>query len=79
MYGIYLRYMRMSRGYTQTQLAKMLFIAPCTLSHYESGLRMVPHSILDLVMDICEYSIKIIDDETGVDITKLEISKLTDK
>ncbi len=79
MYGIYIRYMRKSRGYTQLELAKKLFIAPCTLSHYESGLRMVPFTIFELVMDLCGYSIKILDCETGVDITKLEISKLTDK
>lgn len=74
--GAYLKCMRISRGYTQIELAKKLYIAPCTLSHYESGIRMVPFSTFSLAMKECNYKMKIIDCVSNKDITSKEIEKI---
>ncbi len=77
MLGSYIKYMRKSRYYTQRELAKKLFIAPCTLSHYENGTRMVPYNTFLLVLEICNYKIDIIDLKSGKNITNLELVRLS--
>ena len=77
MLGHYIKYMRLSRGLTQVELCKMIYIATSTLSHYETGLRLVPYHIFLLVAKVCEYEINIIDSKSGQIITDLELSRIT--
>lgn len=77
MLGHYIKYMRLSRGFTQPELCKRIFIATSTLSHYETGLRLVPYHILLLVAKVCEYEINIIDSKSGQIITETELIRIT--
>ena len=72
----YIKYMRLSRGYTQTELAKKLFIATSTLSHYETGARLVPHHILIVICSICEYNLEFKDLRTNKVITPSEAKRV---
>ncbi len=76
MLGEYLKYMRLSRGITQKELAKKLFIAPCTLSHYETGSRMVPYSLFEKCLKILNYKYTIIDCENEKEVTRVEIERI---
>ena len=76
MLGEYIKYMRISRNMTQKELAHKLFIAPCTLSHYETGIRMVPYSLFEKCIKILEYKITIIDCKTKQEITKIEVDRI---
>ena len=76
MLGEYIKYMRISRGMTQKALAKKLYIAPCTLSHYETGIRMVPFSLFEKCMDILDYQLHFIDCKIMTEITKHEIERV---
>jgi transcriptional regulator with XRE-family HTH domain len=76
MLGYYLKYMRIERGLTQKELSKKLFIAPCTLSHYENGSRMVPYSVFERAMHILNFSMHVIDSKTKKEITNLEINRI---
>ncbi len=73
--GEFVKYMRKSRGYTQVEMSKLLFIAPCTLSHYESSTRMMPFNTFKKAMDICNYNLKIIDCIKNKDITDEEMKR----
>ncbi len=75
MLGQYLKYMRTVRGINQKEFAKKLFIAPCTLSHYENGSRMVPYTILLLAAEVSNFELKIIDNENHKEITDIDIEK----
>lgn len=77
MLGQYIKYMRLSRGYTQTELCKRIFIATSTLSHYETGLRLVPYHIFILVAKVCQYDVNIIDSINGKEITESELLRLS--
>lgn len=79
MLGKYIKFMRIERGMTQTELAKKLFIAPCTLSHYEVGTRMTPYSVFELALKVCNFSFNIIDCKTKKNITMSEIVRMTNK
>ena len=76
MLGEYIKYMRISRKMTQKELAKKLFIAPCTLSHYETGIRMVPYSLFEKCIKILDYKIKIIDCLNKQEISTREIERV---
>lgn len=76
MLGEYLKYMRISRGITQKDLAKKLFIAPCTLSHYETGSRMVPYSLFEKCLKILNYKVTIVDCQNEKEVTKVEIQRI---
>ena len=60
---------------TQKELAKELFIAPCTLSHYEVGSRMVPFALFEKCLKILDYKFTVIDCKTQKEITSLEIER----
>ena len=76
MLGEYIRYMRISRGMTQKDLAKKLYIATCTLSHYETGIRMVPYPIFEKCMKILVYKITFIDCRAMTEIKKNDIERI---
>lgn len=79
MLGHYIKYMRTSRGYTQTEVCKRIFIASSTLSHYETGLRLVPYHIFLLIANVCEYELNIFDLRKGEEISEEEILRITNK
>lgn len=79
MLGQYIKYMRISRGYTQSELCKRIFIATSTLSHYETGLRLVPYHIFLLVAKVCEFDVNIIDSINNKVITETELLRITSK
>ncbi len=76
MLGEYIRYMRISRGMTQKELAKKLYIAACTLSHYETGIRMVPYSIFEKCMKILDYKVTFIDCKTMTEIKNADVDRI---
>ena len=76
MLGEYIRYMRLSRGMTQRELAKKLYIATCTLSHYETGIRMVPYTLFEKCMKILEYKINFIDCRAMIEVKKTDIDRI---
>lgn len=77
MLGEYIKYMRTSRGYTQGELCKRIYIATSTLSHYETGLRLVPYHIFLLVAKVCEYEINVFDCLSGKEITEAELQRIS--
>lgn len=76
MLGSYIKYMRLSRNMTQLELAKKLYIAPCTLSHYETGSRMAPYSIFEKTMKVCNFEMHVIDVINKKDITSEEVLRI---
>ncbi len=69
MLGEILRHARQSRGLSQKQLAEKLFIAPCTLSHYETNTRMIPHLTFAKALKLLNYQLNVLDCKTGKIIT----------
>jgi transcriptional regulator with XRE-family HTH domain len=76
MLGEYIKYMRISRGITQKELAKKLYIAPCTLSHYETGIRMVPFSIFEKSLKIMDFKLSFIDCRTMNEIKQNDVDRI---
>ena len=76
MLGEYIKYMRLSRGLSQKELARQLYIATCTLSHYEVGTRMVPYSVFEKALKIMNFKQIIIDCRNSKELTKMEISRI---
>lgn len=70
--------MRTSRGYTQSDLCTRIYIATSTLSHYETGLRLVPYHIFALVAKVCEYDINVIDSITGEKIDENDLKRVSE-
>ncbi len=79
MFGYYLKYMRLQRGIKQVAMADKLFIAPCTLSHYENGTRLVPYTIMLLAAEVCDYKIQFIDKLANKVIVDEEVMKYLEK
>ncbi len=70
MFVEYIKDLRLSRGISQKSLAAKLYIAPCTLSHYESGKRMVPHQTYEKILELLDYKINVYDLRTGKQLNK---------
>jgi transcriptional regulator with XRE-family HTH domain len=75
--GELLKYMRLSRNLSQRELSHKLFIAPCTLSHYEKGTRLVPTSVLADAAKILDYEIRVVDLTNNSIINKIQIERIT--
>ncbi len=45
--------------FSQQELASKLGIAPCTLAHYESGIRKITLEMFLKILDACHLKIKI--------------------
>ena len=69
--------MRISRNFSQRELAHKLFLAPCTLSHYERGTRLVPTSVLVDAAKILNYEIKVFDLNTNAELNRIQIERIT--
>lgn len=51
---------RKSRGYTQEKLAKKIGIKQQQYARYESGVTKIPVEMLEKILDICQYEMKIV-------------------
>lgn len=76
--GELLKYMRLSRNLSQRELANKLFIAPCTLSHYENSTRLVPSSVLINAARILDYKIIVYDLLKQKELCKIQIERIND-
>ncbi len=79
MFGHYLKYMRIKRGLNQAAMARKLFIAPCTLSHYETGSRLVPYTILLLAAEICNFKVQFFYEKEDRIVEYDEVKSLLEK
>ncbi len=52
--------LRKSRGYTQKELAAKLGIKQQQYARYESGTTKISVSMLEKILDICQYKMKIV-------------------
>lgn len=65
MIGKMLRFMRITKGYKQTELADKLDISDSTLAHYESEYRNVSMETFNNIATICDFDIIFIDKKTN--------------
>lgn len=77
MSGKLIKYMRITRGLTQKELAAMLFIAPCSLSHYESGVRTASHALVLKAAKALNFKIEIVDCIKNKKVTQNEVDRTT--
>lgn len=75
--GKLLKYMRITRNKTQHQLANMLFVAPCTLSHYELGSREVPNAVLAEAAKKLDFDFKLVDCLSEKEVTRIQVERIT--
>ena len=59
--GRMLKYMRKSAGISQEDLAKVLNVAPTTLSGYETEYSKVNFETVQVIANICEFDIIMVD------------------
>lgn len=57
MIGKMLRFMRITKGYKQTDLANKLNISDSTLAHYESEYRTVSMEKFNEIASLCDFDI----------------------
>ena len=73
MVGKIIRYMRVSSGTSQIELAKTLGIGQTTLSGYERGFSMPNYDMVEKIADICDYEIVFVDKNSNEPITAKNI------
>lgn len=76
MLGDLIRYMRKSRGITQEELSSKIYISTSTLSHYETGSRLVPYHTFLLIAKICEYKVNVIDLISKKTVTDQDLARV---
>ena len=62
------RYMRVSSGISQAQLAKKLGIGQTTLSGYETGSSNPNYDMVEKIAGVCDFEIVFIDKISGENI-----------
>lgn len=55
-----LKALRKIKGLSQRQVAKILWVSPATISHYETGRREIPISMLPKIAEIYDIEIQIV-------------------
>lgn len=75
MIGSILKFMRRSRKYKQSDLAKIVNIGQTTLSGWERGFRDPNFDMVFKIAEICNFEILVKDKLTGEIFTKEEIKR----
>lgn len=57
MFSKILKYLRLEKGLTQTELGKVLNLSQRAISHYESGQRFPDEELLNLIADYFNVSV----------------------
>lgn len=73
-----IKFMRLSSGYSQEQLAKRVHLASSTISGYEIGNSMPNFDTVENIANACDFEIAFFDKNSGERITKKDLLTIKD-